>query len=165
MMIDSENQKQPMNADLIKETVEQAKAQTALATALNALSEKVDKLTESVEKNNEKLERLSVLETSHSNTKNALDRAFKAIADLESHVEETARNNSKEHRTYDRYIWMCIGFATAISVVWSLMGYRLNSTIDKTMESVIRMERHIQTDRVKDDNDVRMIIDGVKRGG
>lgn len=60
---------------------------------------------------------------------------------------------------------MCIGFATAISVVWSLMGYRLNSTIDKTMESVIRMEQHIQTDRVKDDNDVRMIIDGVKRGG
>ena len=152
-----------MTTDL-KEAIEQAKAQTALASALNALSQKVDKLTTVVEKNNDKLERLSVLETDYSNTRNALDRAFTAIESLEKEVTAFEESNEKEHRGYDRYLWSCIGFASAVSVVWSVVGYRLNAMIDKTMESVIRMEQHIQNDRITTDRDVRMVIDGRKRG-
>lgn len=148
---------------LLKDAIENAKAQTALEAAINSLSQEVKRLTVTVEKNNEKLERLSALESSHNNTSNALERAFKAISELEADIASTIENNAHEHRAYDRYIWMCVGFATAISVVWSVMGYRMNSMIDKNIESIARMEAHIQQDKMIDDHDVKSIIDSYKK--
>ena len=146
-----------MSTESIKDAIENAKAQTALESAINSLMQEVKRLTITVERNNEKLERLSALESSHNNTSSALDRAFKAISKLEDEVVEQVEANSKEHRSYDRYVWMCIGFATAVSLGWSVMGYRMNAMIDKTVESVIRMEQHIQQDKVMSEHDVRAV--------
>lgn len=144
----------PMSPEEIQKAVADAKAQTALESAINSLMQEVKRLTVTVEKNNEKLERLSALESSHSNTSQALDRAFSAIEELETKVDDAVKSNGTDHKTYDKYIWMCVGFVTAISVVWTVVGYRMNAMIDKTVESVIRMEQHIAMDKVMTDSDV-----------
>lgn len=140
--------------DPIKSAVDNAKAQATLEFAINTLSSEVKRLTATVEKNNEKLERLSVLEQSHESANAAIERAFDAIKKLEKESEESVESNTLEHKTYDKYIWMSVGFATAISIIWSVVGYRMNSMIDKTVESVIRMEQHIVMDKVMTDSDV-----------
>lgn len=140
--------------DPIKSAVDNAKAQATLEFAINTLSSEVKRLTATVEKNNEKLERLSVLEQSHESANDAIERAFDAIKKLEKESEESVESNTLEHKTYDKYIWMSVGFATAISIIWSVVGYRMNSMIDKTVESVIRMEQHIVMDKVMTDSDV-----------
>lgn len=144
----------PMSPEELQKAVADAKAQTALESAINSLMQEVKRLTLTVERNNEKLERLSALESSHSNTSQALDRAFTAIEELESKVDDAVKSNGTDHKTYDKYIWMCVGFVTAISVVWSVVGYRMNAMIDKTVESVIRMEQHIALDKVMNQTDV-----------
>lgn len=151
-----------MGTESIKDAIENAKAQTALEAAINSLSSEVKRLTVTVERNNEKLERLSALETNHSNTDKALGRAFEAIEELEHRVETAIKTNSDEHRGYDKWIYMAMGFVTAISVVWSVMGYRMNAMIDKTVESVARMEMHIAQDKVMSDQDVRLVADPKK---
>lgn len=142
----------------IQKAVADAKAQTALESAINSLMQEVKRLTSTVEKNNEKLERLSVLESRHNNTSQALDRAFSAIEALEQRVDSEVKLNGGDHKNYDKYIWMCVGFVTAISVVWTAVGYRLNSIIDKTVESVARMELHIAQDKVTTERDVKVIV-------
>lgn len=144
----------PMSPEEIQKAVADAKAHTALESAINSLMQEVKRLTITVEKNNEKLERLSALESSHSNTSQALDRAFSAIEELETKVDDAVKSNGTDHKTYDKYIWMCVGFVTAISVVWSVVGYRMNAMIDKTVESVIRMEQHIALDKVMTNSDI-----------
>lgn len=143
----------------IKDAIENAKAQTALEAAINSLSSQVQRLTVTVEKNNEKLERLSALETNHANTSTGLERAFRAIEDIQGRVDDAVSANQIEHKGYDRWVYMAVGFATAISVVWSVLGYRMNAMIDKTMESVARMEMHIAQDRVMSAQDVRQARD------
>ncbi len=142
-----------------KDAIENAKAQTALEAAINSLMQEVKRLTVTVEKNNEKLERLSALETSHNNTSDALERAFGSIAELRKEVEAAVERNSAEHRGYDKYIWMCVGFAFAISIVWSVLGYRMNSMVDNTVRAVAKMEEHIAQDRVMSESDVRVVVD------
>lgn len=145
--------------DSIKNAVDSAKAQATLEFAINSLSSEVKRLTATVEKNNEKLERLSVLEQSHESANSAIQRAFDEIKKLEKESEDAAETNTSEHKTYDKYIWMSVGFATAISIIWSVVGYRMNSMIDKTVESVIRIEQHIANDKMMNEHDVRNAIE------
>lgn len=143
-----------MSPEELQKAVADAKAQTALESAINSLMQEVKRLTQTVERNNEKLERLSALESNHNNTSQALERAFSAIEELEGKVDDAVKSNGTDHKTYDKYIWMCVGFVTAISVIWSVVGYRMNAMIDKTVESVIRMEQHIAMDKVMNQSDV-----------
>jgi anti-sigma-K factor RskA len=145
--------------DSIKSAVDNAKAQATLEFAINTLSSEVKRLTATVEKNNEKLERLSVLEQSHESANAAIQRAFEAIKKLEKESEDASEANTSEHKTYDKYIWMSVGFATAISIIWSVVGYRMNSMIDKTVESVIRIEQHMANDKMMSEHDVRSVLE------
>lgn len=147
-----------MSPEELQKAVADAKAQTALESAINSLMQEVKRLTSTVERNNEKLERLSALESNHNNQSQAIDRAFTAIEELEGRVDEAVKANSGDHKNYDKYIWMCVGFVTAISVVWTVVGYRMNSMIDKTIESVARMELHIAQDKVTTERDVHSIV-------
>lgn len=153
---------QGMTEEDLKKAIADAKAQSQLEAAINTLSSEVKRLTVTVEKNNEKLERLSALESSHTTTNQALERAFGAIEELENEVKTVIETNNKEHKNYDKYLWMSMGFVTAISVVWSVVGYRMNSMIDRTVESVIRMEQHVLADKMMTESDVRSAFEGRK---
>jgi hypothetical protein len=143
----------------LQKAVADAKAQAALELAITSLTEEVKRLAVTVERNNEKLERLSALESNHNNTNQAIGRAFDEIEELKGLVDDVAKSNGADHKTYDKYIWMCVGFVTAISVIWTIVGYRMNSMIDKTVESVARFEQHIATDKMMSESDVRHIND------
>jgi len=138
----------------IKEAVESAKAQAALEAAINSLTGEVKRLTITVDENNRRLERVSVLEANHDTQSNALGRAFDEIEelrkDVEGEISEIRREvgaarseNATEHKGYDRYIWVCIGFASAISIMWSILGYRLNQALDQHQSTIARMEAYM----------------------
>lgn len=135
------------------------------------LADQVSKLTATVERNNEKLERIAVFEVSLSSTNAAIERAFGAIGKTREELE-SSRNEISErvdvletqtmqkHSTYDKYMWTCVGFATAVSLVWSAFGYRLNTMLDNVGDRMARFDLHVAQDKILTSDDVRQVTHG-----
>jgi len=141
----------------------EAAAIATLETKLEMLTDSISMLNQSVEKNNEKLERLSVLEVSHNNSSKAIERAFTAIAKLEEAVDTHIKLDTAAHRGYDKWIWMSVGFCSAISLMWSVVGYRMNAIIDDSMKAVTEMRMHIHDDKIKDIGDLQKIYPNARQ--
>lgn len=134
-----------------------------LETKLEMLTDSISTLNQSVEKNNEKLERLSVLEVSHNNSSKAIERAFTAIAKLETAVDTHIKLDTDAHKSYDKWIWMSVGFCSAISIMWSIVGYRMNAIIDDSVKAVSEMRLHIHDDKIKDFSDIQKVYPNAKQ--
>lgn len=128
-----------------------------LEVKIENLTSSISQLNRSVEQNNEKLERLAVLEASHNNSSKAIERAFVAIAKIESVVEAHASNNEAAHEGYNRWIWMAVGFCSAVSILWTVVGYRMNSMIDEQLKATVEMKMHIHDDKIKDIGDIHRL--------
>lgn len=126
-----------------------------LETKLENLTFSISALTSSVERNNEKLERLAVLEVAHNNSDKAIERAFIAITKVEKSVDDLIKVNADDHGTYNKWIWVVTGFCVAISIMWTVVGYRMNSLIDDQIKSVVEMRMHISEDKIKTPLDVK----------
>lgn len=124
---------------------------------LESLNTAISALTASVEKNNEKLERLAVLEVSHRNSDEAIDRAFTAIREVKDSVISLAASNTTEHKTYDKWLYIAIGFCVAVSTMWTLVGYRVNTLIDEQVKVTAEMKLHIHDDKIKSLEDVQRV--------
>lgn len=133
-----------------------------LETKIESLTASISALTQSVEKNNEKLERLAVLEVAHNNTDKALDRAFSAIKAAETALSDHIEKNAIQHEGYSKWIWVAVGFCSAISVMWTVVGYRMNAMIDDQVRAVAEMRMHIHDDKIKDPADVVRAMGGQK---
>lgn len=131
---------------------------TALEVRLENLTASISALTQSVEKNNEKLERLAILEVSHNNSNSAIARAFGEITSLEKHFNERLEMNDEAHQGYNKWIWLAVGFCSAISIVWTVVGYRMNAMIDEQIKSSAEMRMHIHDDEIKKPADVLRAI-------
>ena len=128
-----------------------------LETKLENLTFSISALTSSVERNNEKLERLAVLEVAQNNSDKAIERAFIAITKVEKSVDDLIKVNADDHGTYNKWIWVVTGFCVAISIMWTVVGYRMNSLIDDQIKSVVEMRMHISEDKIKTPLDVKSI--------
>lgn len=151
--------------------VEIAQAMARLEATSSTLTGQVTKLTEAVERNNEKLERLAVLESSHATTISAVDRAFDAIkaaksasekveADLSVKIDRIASEADAKYQHYDKYLWLAVGFITCVSVVWSVLGYRMLDGLDDASQKISRFELHVAQDKVMSTDDVRGVVNG-----
>jgi hypothetical protein len=125
-----------------------------LEVQIENLTFSISQLNRSVEKNNEKLERLAVLEVSHNNSNAAIERAFTAISKVEASLVAHISSNEREHSGYNKWIWMAVGFCTAVTLLWTVVGYRMNNMIDDMVKSSADMRMHIHDDKVKDHNDL-----------
>lgn len=139
----------------LKEIVDSARVQATLVASVDALSENVKRLTATVDENNKQLARLSVLEAQHNNQNASIERAFSSISNLRSDLDDSCDSNETDHKRYDRYVWTCIGAGAAISLIWSVLGYRMMDSIDRTQAAVTRMELHVQQDTILNEKDVR----------
>lgn len=131
-----------------------------LKSEVKTLTEAVRELTLSMQKNNERLERLAVLEVSHNNSNHAIERAFEAIQKVERAESERAEANSGEHKAYDKVIWLSFGFITAVSIFWTVFGYKVSGTLDDVLKTSAQMQLHIQQDKVMSESDVIKLYKG-----
>lgn len=132
-------------------------ADPAIATLevkIENLTSSISQLNRSVEQNNEKLERLAVLEVSHNNSNAAIERAFAAISKVESSLVAHVRANEIEHNGYNKWVWMAVGFCVAVSLLWTVVGYRMNTVIDDIVKASADMRMHIHEDKIKDSSDL-----------
>jgi hypothetical protein len=116
---------------------------TTLQIKMEALTSSISALTRSVEANNEKLERLALLEVAHNNSNDAIKRAFEAIEAIRAEAKVDRKENSTEHYTYNKWMWIAIGFTSAVSVAWSVVGYRINAMLDDQSKTVVEMKNHL----------------------
>lgn len=128
-----------------------------LEVKIENLTSSISQLNRSVEQNNEKLERLAVLEVSHNNSSKAIERAFVAISKVETVLESHIASNNKVHDGYNRWIWTAVGFCSAVSVLWTIVGYRMNSMIDEQLRATVEMRMHIHDDKIKDLSDIQRL--------
>jgi len=120
----------------------------SLQAKLDALNQNMARLTDVVDENTKALSRLAVLEVSHTNSNAAIERAFKAIAKTQEALEDHVRKNEEQHHGYDKWLYTATGFCVAISVFWSVAGYRVNNAIDDVTKAVVEMRMHIHDDEV-----------------
>lgn len=139
----------------LKEIVDSARVQATLVASVDALSENVKRLTATVDENNKQLARLSVLEAQHNNQNASIDRAFSSIKAVRQDFDDACEENEADHKRYDRYLWTCIGFGAAVSLLWSVLGYRMMDSIDSAKGSISRMELHMNQDKVLTEQDAR----------
>lgn len=132
-------------------------ADPAIATLevkIENLTSSISRLNRSIEQNNEKLERLAVLEVSHSNSNAAIERAFSAISKVETTMMAHIAENEKEHSGYNKWIWTAVGFCSAITMMWTVVGYRLVAVIDDQSKTTSEMTLHLREDKIKDSGDL-----------
>lgn len=122
-----------------------------LETKLENLTNSIAALTATVKENNEKLERLAVLEVAHNNSS-------KDITDLKKELRSHIERDDQDHKTYDKWIWIVTGFCAAISILWTVVGYRMNAMIDEQVSAAAEMKLHIREDKIKDISDLQKII-------
>jgi hypothetical protein len=127
------------------------------ATMVN-LADQVGRLTGAVDENNKQLGRLSVLEERNATTAQALDRAFEAIKGVKDDATALKTKVEAKHAHYDKYIWMAVGFITCVSVAWTVVGYSVNQSIQRTAEKIGRYDLHLAQDKILVTDDVRAII-------
>ena len=125
-----------------------------LKSEVKTLTEAVRELTQSMHRNNERLERLAVLESSHNNSNRAIERAFEALKALEVTADVRHSENDREHKAYDKVIWLSLGFVAAVSIFWTVFGYKVSGTLDDVLKMSAQLQGHIQQDRVMTDSDV-----------
>lgn len=125
-----------------------------LKSEVKTLTEAVRELTLSMQKNNERLERLAVLEVSHNNSNHAIERAFEAIQKVEKGEQDRAAINERAHKSYDKVIWLALGFVTAVSIFWTVFGYKVSGTLDEVLRMSAQLQSHLQQDKVMTDSDV-----------
>lgn len=130
---------------------------STLQVQLDALNDNVQRLTYVVDENTKALSRLAVLEVNHNNSNAAIERAFKAIQETRDDLADHIRKDEAQHHGYDKWIWMASGFVFAISVFWSVVGYRINGIIDETTKAVTEMRMHIHDDKITSPDQVRAI--------
>jgi hypothetical protein len=135
----------------------------ALKVEIRTLCENVSRLSTVVEQNTAQLSKLAVLEEKHNNQSAALDRAFASVrkiedamdqhakddvvihAEIAKHTVEVAEGNAKEHKAYDKYIYLCIGFIMAVSVFWTLFGVRINNAVEGVVATSTEMQIYMRT--------------------
>ena len=141
-------------------------AQATLATLqaeIRALCDNVARLSNVVEQNTAQLSKLAVLEEKHNNQSAAIDRAFAAVrriddtivqhgkddvvahAELSKHTDALKEQNAKEHKAYDKAIYLSIGVVMAVSVFWTLFGVRINNAIEGVMVTATEMQVYMRT--------------------
>lgn len=128
-----------------------------LSTQVGSLTDAVRMLNSSMLENTKRLERLAVLEAMHSNSNNAIERAFEAIEKLEKSDDNRAMENDREHKTYNRAIWTMVGFCFATSLFWTVFGVSAKNTMDELIKVTIASKTHIQQDHVLTPQDVMTI--------
>jgi len=119
-------------------------AVAALQAEIRLMTGGVSKLTDEVRENSRQLARLSVLEASHQTHEAALGRAFRDINRVEGEAKLHEENQVKANNRYDRIISFMFGASVAISIVWSIVGYRINENIDSVMKTAADMRVHMQ---------------------
>jgi len=145
-----------------------------LQAEIRALCENVQRLSNVVEQNTAQLSKLAVLEEKHNNQSQALDRAFASVRHLEEdmtqhgkddvvvhdklaaqtealktdialQLKEVKEANDKDHKWYDRAINISLGFMLAVSVGWTIFGFRLQHGMDEFDSTRLEMLIYLRT--------------------
>jgi len=90
------------------------------------------------------ISKVALLENNHDHQAEAVGRAFK---DLDKMTTKVA--------AHDRAVYIAMGFIVAMSVFWTVMGYRINGQIDETIKAVSEMRSHISADKITSDEDAK----------
>lgn len=125
-----------------------------LSTQVGSLTDAVKTLNDSMLENTKRLERLAVLEALHTNSNDAIGRAFDAIEKLEKADEARGIANDQEHKTYNRAIWTMVGFCLATSMFWTVFGVSAKNTMDELIKVTLSAKVHIQQDHILNQQDV-----------
>ena len=133
-----------------------------LRVEIRTLSDNVAKLTAVVDENTRQLNRLAVLETNHNHQGEALGRAFKDVEALQKEFCEHVKNNETEHKGYSKYVWITTGFCIAVSVLWTVVGYRINAQVDEMMKVMSESRVHSASDKINTEEDVRKVVEKMK---
>lgn len=136
-----------------------------LETTVEAMVTQQTRLIGTVEKMAEKMDRLAILEERHSTTSDALERAFNALATHKSEAAAFQAEIRTKHSSYDRVIWVAVGFCSALSLVWGAITYQLNMSLNESRERMQRFEAHLLQDKVITPEDVRRIVEVPAHGG
>lgn len=125
---------------------------------VHALTRSMETMTSTMERVTEKLERLVAMEVLVQGNEQAINRAFAEISTVNRDRKEDRERVEKKHGSYDKSLNVAIGFMLAVSVFWTVTGYRLNSIIDDQVQVSAEMRRHIIDDRIKTPEDVRSAV-------
>lgn len=90
------------------------------------------------------ISKVALLENNHNHQAAAVGRAF---GELEKMTAKVA--------SHDRAVYVAMGFIMAMSVFWTVMGYRINSQVDDVVKGVTEMRAHIAADRITSEEDAR----------
>lgn len=133
-----------------------------LRVEIRTLSDNVAKLTAVVDENTRQLNRLAVLETNHNHQGEALGRAFKDVEALQKEFYDHVKSNDNEHKGYSKYVWITTGFCLAVSVLWTVVGYRINAQVDEMMKTMAEVRVHLVSDKINTEEDVRKVVEKMK---
>ena len=125
-----------------------------LRAGIRSLNQNVQRLTEVVDRNTQQLNKIEVLEANHNHHGAAIDRAFlevrrvesgslTGIARVEKALKAHEQEDNSEHEKFRRVVWFASGFLSAVSIGWTLLGYRINTQIDEMVRTQEQMRVHI----------------------
>lgn len=104
------------------------------------------------------LAKVSVLESNHGHQSEAVGRAFTAIADNKKAIDDLTHHVEAKHSSYDKFIYMVIGGAAVLSIMWTIFGAWLGnwvgSQITDINKAVVEMRGHIAADKVMSPDDI-----------
>jgi hypothetical protein len=129
-----------------------------LEATMTSLVGSVSRLSDAVDENNKRLERLSVLEERNATTSQSLERAFDAIKSVRLDSEALKAKVEAKHAHYDKYLWLAVGFISCVTVGWTVVGYGVNQTIQRTAEKIGSYDLHLAQDKILTRDDVRAVI-------
>lgn len=92
--------------------------------------------------------KISILENNHTHQDQAVGRAFAELGKMTDKVT-----------AHDRAVYIATGFIMAMSVFWTVMGYRINVQIDDVVKGVTEMRAHIAADRMTSMEDARKAVE------
>ena len=93
------------------------------------------------------ISKVALLESNHDHQAAAVGRAF---GELEKMAGKVA--------SHDRAVYLAMGFIAAMSVFWTVMGYRINAQIDDVVRSVAEMKAHVAADKILNADDINPAV-------
>lgn len=141
----------------------------ALSHQIKTLSVSVERLINANERLITQFERVGILEEKHTHHDASIGRAFKELGKLRDdfilHEKDTRAwaegllaTNEKDHKFFNKALWIAVGFCTATTVFWSVFGYHIERVVDEQARAIGEARMHVYEDKIKSSDDVRAVL-------
>ena len=127
-------------------------------TQLEALNQNVMMMRLSITEMAEDTRKIALLEERNVTQGQAIERAFGEIKVLQTKHDNHEKEATAKRTQYDRVINILVGAGMAICVLWTVFGLFIAGEMKDSVATLSEMRVHIQTDKLTDPEQVRLII-------